>query len=153
MNAIGLYKISRKLYLLKIPIIPKIIKYVIFILYNSVIPYTAEIGPESKLAYGGIGVVIHSKAKIGSRVLIGQGVTIGRSLDPDGVPNIGNNVYLSAGSKILGEITIGDNVIIGANSVVNKSIPSNTISAGVPCRVIREVTEDIYTLLKDVYDV
>jgi serine O-acetyltransferase len=153
MNAIKLYRLSHKLYLMKIPIIPKILKNLIFLLFNSIIPYTAEIGEESKFGYGGIGVVIHSKAKIGKRVLIGQGVTIGRSLDPMGVPTIGNNVYISAGAKIIGDIKIGDNVIIGANSVVNKDIPSNSICAGVPCKVIRTVNDDIYCLLKDVYNV
>lgn len=153
MNAIKLYRISRKLYLKKIPVIPKLIKNIIFILFNSIIPYSAEIGEESKFAYGAIGVVVHSKAKIGKRVLIGQGVTIGRSLDPTEVPVIGNNVYISAGAKIIGNITIGDNVIIGANAVVNKDVPSNCICAGVPAKIIREVNCDIYSLLKDVYDV
>jgi len=151
MNAIKLYRISNKLYKMKIPIIPKIIKYSIFILYNSVVPYTSEIGSDSKLAYGGIGVVIHSKAKIGSKVIIGQNVTIGRSLNPEDVPEIGNNVYISAGSRIIGNVKIGDNVIIGANSVVNKDIPDNSIVAGVPAKIIRKIDEDIYDLLKNIY--
>ena len=56
------------------------------VLFNSVVPYTAEIGENSKFAYGGIGCVVHSLAKIGDRVLIGQNTTIGRSLHPDDFP-------------------------------------------------------------------
>lgn len=151
MNAIVFYRMAHWLYKRHIPILPEILRYVIFFLFNSAIPYSAEIGRESKFAYGGIGVVVHKQAKIGRRVLIGQGVTIGRKLDPNGVPVIGDNVYISTGAKILGGITIGNNVIIGANAVVIKDVPDNCIVAGVPAKVIREVTQDIYELSGDIY--
>lgn len=99
-------------------------------IFNSVIPYSAQIGQDSKFAYGGIGVVIHSKSVIGDKVIIVQGVTIGRQLGPEGVPVIGNNVYISAGSRILGNIKIGNNVIIGANSVVIHDVLDNLYRAG-----------------------
>ena len=54
---------------------------------------------------------------------------------------IGNNVWIGAGSTILGGVTIGDNTIIGAGSVVTKDIPANVVAFGVPCKVIREITE------------
>lgn len=151
MNAIKLYRIGHWCYKHKIPLIPRLMKAITFIIFNSVIPYSTEIGEKSKLAYGGIGVVIHSKAKIGRKVIIGQNVTIGRSLDPQDIPTIGDNVYISAGARIIGDISIGDNVIIGANAVVNKDVPDNCIVAGVPARIIRETSEDIYTLLKNIY--
>ena len=94
MNAISLYNLSRFLFLKNIPFIPILIKYIIFLIFNSVVPYSAKIGKGSKLAYGGIGVVIHSKAIIGNKVVIGQNVTIGRQLDPEGVPVIGDNIYI-----------------------------------------------------------
>lgn len=55
---------------------------------------------------------------------------------------IGNNVWIGAGTTVLGGVTIGDNTVIGAGSVVTKDIPSNVIAVGVPCRVLREITED-----------
>ena len=55
---------------------------------------------------------------------------------------IGNNVWFGAGAMVLGGVTIGDNTVIGAGSVVTKDIPANVIAAGVPCRVIREITEE-----------
>ncbi|AKG37795.1 O-acetyltransferase [Paenibacillus durus ATCC 35681] len=54
---------------------------------------------------------------------------------------IGNNVWVGAGVHINQGVTIGDNSIIGSGSVVNKDIPANVIAAGVPCKVIREITE------------
>lgn len=151
MNAIKLYKIGNYCYLRKIPIIPLLTKVMIYFLFNSVVPYSTEIGKDSKFAYGGIGVVIHGKCKIGERVIMGQNITIGRSLDPESIPEIGNNVYISAGARVVGDIKIGNNVIIGANAVVNKDVPDNSIVAGVPAKVIKKVDVDIYTLLKNIY--
>ncbi|MBR3864046.1 MAG: sugar O-acetyltransferase [Clostridia bacterium] len=54
---------------------------------------------------------------------------------------IGNNVWIGAGSTILAGVEIGDNSVIGAGSVVTKSIPSNVVAVGVPCKVLREITE------------
>lgn len=54
---------------------------------------------------------------------------------------IGNNVWIGAGVQINQGVTIGDNTIIGSGSVVTKDIPANVIAAGVPCKVIRDITE------------
>lgn len=54
---------------------------------------------------------------------------------------VGNNVWIGAGTVVLGGVTIGDNTVIGAGSVVTKDIPSGVIAVGVPCRVMREITE------------
>lgn len=55
---------------------------------------------------------------------------------------VGNNVWIGAGCTILGGVTIGDNTVIGAGSVVTKDIPPNVIAVGVPCRVLRGITEE-----------
>jgi maltose O-acetyltransferase len=55
---------------------------------------------------------------------------------------VGNNVWIGAGVHINQGVTIGDNTIIGSGSVVTKSVPANVIAAGVPCKVIREITEE-----------
>lgn len=59
-----------------------------------------------------------------------------------GEPIIGNNVWIACGAKVLGPITIGDDVIIGANAVVVKDIPSHSVVAGVPAIVIKYRTAE-----------
>ncbi len=54
---------------------------------------------------------------------------------------VGNNVWIGGGVTVLGGVTIGDNSVIGAGSVVTRDIPPNVIAVGVPCRVMREITE------------
>lgn len=150
MNAIDFYRKSRWLYLHNVPILPGLIKGFTFVLFNCVVPYTTDIGEGSKFAYGGMGCVVHSRAKIGKRVVIGQNTTIGRALDPETIPEIGNDVYISAGARIIGNIKVGNNVIIGANAVVNKDVEDNCIVAGVPARVIRNIDVSIWSLLKNI---
>lgn len=55
--------------------------------------------------------------------------------------SIGNDVWIGANVAVLPGVTIGDNCVIGAGSVVNRDIPSNVVAAGNPCRVIRQITE------------
>lgn len=55
--------------------------------------------------------------------------------------HVGNNLWFGAGVIVLAGVTIGDNTVIGAGSVVTQSIPANVIAVGVPCRVLRPITE------------
>lgn len=81
-------------------------------------------------------IVIAEEAVIGDNCTILHNVTIGRDFgqDMEGCPVIGNNVCIFSGSMVYGRITIGNHVIIGANSVVNKSCPDNSVWAGVPAK-------------------
>lgn len=137
LNAISFYRVSRWLYLHHIPVLPKLITLLIFLIYNSKIPYQAKIGRGSTFGYGGMGVVIHSKSIIGVNCTICQQVSIGGNSRFPEVPVIGNNVYIAKGSIVMGGITIGNNVTIGANAVVTKPIPDNAIVAGVPTKILR----------------
>ena len=138
LNAIIFYRISRWLYMHHVPFLPMLITLLIFLVYNSKVPYKATIGKGTKLGYGGIGVVIHSESVIGDNCVIAQHVTIGGG-NPHypGVPKIGDNVHISHGAIVFGGITIGDNAIIGANAVVNKPVPANAVVAGMPAKVLR----------------
>lgn len=71
-NAIHFYRLSRWLYLHHVPLLPKLITLLIFLIYNSKIPYQAHIGKDTKFGYGGVSVIIHSKAWIGDYASIGQ---------------------------------------------------------------------------------
>jgi serine O-acetyltransferase len=151
MNVIYIHRISSYFYRKQFVRLSSLCNKIGFLIFNSHVPGSASIGDHTKAAYGGIGIVVHSHAKIGSRVILGQGITIGRQLDPSGVPEIGNDVYISAGARILGNITVGNNVIIGANSVVINDVPDNCIVAGTPAKIIKSVDQSIYDLLKNVY--
>ena len=137
MNAISFYRLERWLYLHHLALFAKFIRGLIFLIFNSFIPYTCEIGKGTKFAYKGMGVVIHSRAKIGKNCIIAQQVPVGGRSKQENVPRIGNNVYIGAGAKVLGNIEIGNDVVIGANAVVIKSVDSNCSVAGFPAKVIK----------------
>lgn len=148
LNAITIYRVANWLWKRRVPVLPQLLKLVIFLAYNSSIPYQVQIGRGSMLAYGGIGVVIHRRAQIGGDVVIGTGVTIGGRSSSEGVPRIGSHVYLATGAKVLGDITIGDYVVIGANAVVVSNVPSFSVVAGVPAKVLRTgITAEEYQRL------
>lgn len=138
MNMIKFYKIERWLYLHKLTILAKIIRGLIFLIYNSFVSYTCEIGEGTTFAYKGMGVVIHSRAKIGRECVIAQQVTVGGRSKQYEVPVIGDRVYVGCGAKILGNITIGNDVVIGAGAIVISSVPDGCAVAGVPARIIKE---------------
>ena len=132
------YRLSNWLYCHHIPVLPKFLWRIMYLLFNSSLPGSCVIGGGTVLAYGGIGIVVHARSVIGRNCMIGQGVTIGGKSGWYEVPIIGDNVHISAGARILGPIRIGNNVIIGANAVVVKDVPDNCIVAGVPAKIIKE---------------
>jgi serine O-acetyltransferase len=81
------------------------------------------------------GVVIAPDARIGVNCLISQGVTIG-TRGASGSPKIGGGVYLGAGAKVLGPISIGDQARVGANAVVLCDVPAGATAVGVPARIV-----------------
>jgi serine O-acetyltransferase len=96
---------------------------------------TRDIGPGLFIQHG-YGTIISAK-RIGANAWVNQGVTIGYVDDTDS-PIIGDNVVIAAGAKVLGPITVGDNVKIGANAVVVKNVPSNCTVVGVPAYIVRK---------------
>lgn len=97
----------------------------------------AKIGPNLFIDHG-MGVVIGETAEIGRCVTLYHGVTLGGTSLNKGKrhPTLGDNVVVGAGAKILGAITVGDNSRIGANAVVVKPVPPNSVVVGVPGQVV-----------------
>lgn len=83
------------------------------------------------------GIIISYYAKIGDNCTIYQQVTIAQD-EFNNAPEIGDNVVIGAGAKLLGNIKIGNNVKIGANAVVVKNVPDNCTVVGIPARVVKK---------------
>lgn len=103
-----------------------------------------EIHPGATIGKGlfidhGTGVVIGETAVLGDNVTLYQGVTLGGTGKEQGKrhPTLEDNVMVSAGAKVLGSFTIGENSKIGAGSVVLKEVPANCTVVGVPGRVVK----------------
>ena len=96
-------------------------------------------GPGLSIAHRGT-IVVHPDARVGSNCRIHVDVVIGTRPGPDDlVPTLGENVYIGPGAKLFGDITIGDNTAIGANSVVNSSFPEGFCTiAGAPARKVSD---------------
>ena len=139
MNAIKLFRVGHWCYTKGIPVVPRLIYYLIYVFYNAVIPMNTEIGEGTKFGYGGLGVVLHCNCRIGRNVYIAQQVTIGGSRTPfRSVAVIEDDCFIGAGAKILGPVRIGKGSVIGANAVVLEDVPPRSVAAGVPARIIRK---------------
>ncbi|WP_066248443.1 serine O-acetyltransferase [Neobacillus drentensis] len=141
MNVYNWYLFSRRLAIIKIPLLPNLVTYLIRFIFGCYVPYTADIGKGTKLGYGGLGIVIHRRATIGKDCTINSGVTIGGTTKKYEVPILGDNVYVGTGAKVIGNVKIGSNVVIGANAVVLNDIPDNCLAVGVPAKIVKENIE------------
>jgi len=129
--------------------VTKIIFFPYFMFYRFFVEWHLGIELPRKLTIGrglslyhGQALVVNKSTVIGSNCVLRNGTTIGHKKLADGTfsacPRIGNNVDIGANVCIIGGITIGDNVIIGAGSVVVKDVPSNCVVVGNPARVVEQ---------------
>lgn len=130
------------------------IYYEYFEKQNSYIGYNAEICGIPCFPHGPKGVFISGDSRIGKNVVIFQQVTIGSNTiegKGTGSPNIGDNVYIGSGAKIIGKVNIGNNCRIGANAVVYMDMPDNSVAVQAPTRVIvkDKVLDNRYYSKKD----
>jgi len=140
LHALLAHRVAHKLWRAGVPLLPRIISQLARWLTG------VEIHPGAKIGHGffidhGMGVVVGETAEIGDFVTLFQGVTLGGTGKERGKrhPTLGSHVVVGTGAKILGNIKIGDFVKIGANSVVLRSVPSNSTVIGVPGKIIKTV--------------
>jgi len=106
------------------------------ILTGIELPCEVPVGMNFRIDHFG-DIIISGYASFGDDCIIRNGVTVGlKNIEEKTAPKIGNRVNIGTGAKILGNITIGDNVDIGANAVVIASVPDNSIAVGIPARII-----------------
>ncbi len=140
--SIFLHRIAHLLFALKIPFIPRLISQIARFLTGIEIHPGAKIGKGFFIDHGN-GVVIGETAEIGDDVLLYHQVTLGSKGGLSAGkrhPTVGSHATIGAGAKILGAITIGENSVIGAGSIVTKDIPDNFVAVGNPAKLINERT-------------
>ena len=121
-----------------VPVLPRMIAYVTRAVTGVEIHPAAEIGTEFFIDHGS-GVVIGETARIGDRVTLYQGVTLGGTGFQRGKrhPTLGDNVTVGSGAKLLGPIAVGDGAKVGANTVVVEDVPPGATVVGNPGHPVR----------------
>jgi serine O-acetyltransferase len=137
-HAILLHRLAHKLYRERLPLIPRVISQFSRFLTGIEIHPGAKIGRRFFIDHGA-GVVIGETTEIGDDCLLYQGVTLGGTGNEKGKrhPTLGNRVVVGTGAKVLGGIRIGDDVKIGAGSVVVHPVPDGATVVGIPGRVVK----------------
>jgi len=137
-HAILLHRLAHKLYAAGVPLAPRVISQLSRFLTGIEIHPGATIGRRFFIDHGS-GVVIGETTEIGDDCLLYQGVTLGGTGNEKGKrhPTLGNRVVVGTGAKVLGSIRIGDDVKIGAGSVVVHPVPDGSTVVGIPGRVVR----------------
>jgi serine O-acetyltransferase len=106
--------------------------------YGVYIEFATQIGAGLYLGHMN-SIIVNTRSVIGANCTLSHGVTLGqthqRSQHP-GVPVIGDRVYLGCGSKILGGIQIGHDVVVAPNAVVAKDVPNNAVVGGIPAKIL-----------------
>ena len=137
LHAIWVHRISHWLWLHKVKFFARALSQFGRSLTGIEIHPGAVLGPGFFIDHG-MGVVIGETAEIGADVTLYHGVTLGGTSLEKGKrhPTIGDRVVIGAGAKVLGALTIGEDSRIGANAVVVRSVPSNSVVVGVPGQIV-----------------
>jgi len=136
-HALILHRLAHRLWLWKLPVIPRMISTFARFLTGIDIHPGATIGRRFFIDHG-MGVVIGETTEIGDDVLLYQGVTLGgtSSKAEKRHPTLGRGVVVGAGAKVLGNIYLGNYAKVGAGSVVVNDVPDHATVVGVPGRVV-----------------
>ncbi len=136
-RALAAHRVAHALWRRGVPFVPRLLSELARFASGIEIHPGARLGPELIIDHG-MGVVIGETAVVGRQVIIYQGVTLGgTSLEKTKRhPTLGDRVVVGAGAKILGNIEIGADSRIGANSVVVRSVPAGSTVVGVPGHVM-----------------
>jgi len=137
LHAIWGHRLAHWLWVHRLKLVARFVSQVMRSLTGIEIHPGARIGSKFFIDHG-MGVVIGETAEVGNCVTLYHGVTLGGTTLSKGKrhPTLGDDVVVGAGAKILGAITIGENSRIGANAVVVKSVPPNSVVVGVPGEVV-----------------
>src|SRR3954453_55411 len=147
LHAVMFHRVAHWFYRRRLYVLARLISTVSRLFTGIEIHPGARIGQRLFIDHG-LGVVIGETGEIGADVLLYQGVTIGGTGNEQGKrhPTLANRVVVGAGASVLGNIRLGDDVRVGAGSVVVHSVPRSSTVVGIPGRVVRTRTEALGTL-------
>ncbi len=147
LHAVLFHKISHWLYMRKRYVLARLVSHWGRFLTGIEIHPGAKLGKRLFIDHG-LGVVIGETAEIGDDVLLYQGVTIGGTGNQRGKrhPTLRNRVVVGTGAAVLGNITLGEDVRVGAGSVVVHSVPDGATVVGIPGKVVRMRSEKMGAL-------
>ncbi len=142
-HAMIVYRIAHYLYVREYFFVARLLSQLARFMTGIEIHPGATIGKFFFIDHG-MGVVIGETAIVGEKCVLFHGVTLGGTTTERTKrhPTLGNHVIVGSGAKLLGNIHIGDNCKIGANSVVLQDIPCNSVAVGAPARVVKHITEE-----------
>lgn len=129
---------SYQLYKRGFRLIPRLIYFAMRIICGCSIPPSVVIGEGTRFAHNGLGVIIHDKCVIGKGCVIQGNVILGGKNGEEG-PKIGDYCYIGGGACVLGEVTIGNDAMIGANAVVLHDVEPGSVMVGVPAKKVKNV--------------
>jgi serine O-acetyltransferase len=143
-SAVLLYRFKVWLRAHHVPFFPRIVDWINMLVWRVQIADSVSIGPGLCISHGE--VMMAGEVKVGRNCTLnpwsGLGLVHRRKVSHPWErlvgPTLGDNVYVGVGSRVLGAVKIGDNVRIGGNSLVIRDVPSNSVVAGVPARLIEE---------------
>lgn len=137
-KALSHHRLANRLYKMRLKLLARIVSQYSRHRTGIEIHPAAEIAPGVFIDHG-MGVVIGETAQVGEGSVIYQGVTLGGTGKQSGKrhPTVGQRCVISAGAKVLGNITIGDCAKVGAGAVVLRDVPAHATVVGVPARVVR----------------
>lgn len=154
LHAVWAHHVSRWLWRHEMRLLARLVSQFARLFTGVEIHPGAEIGRRLFIDHG-MGTVIGETAIVGDDVTLYQGVTLGGTGKEKGKrhPTLGNNISIGSGAKLLGNITIGDNCRVGANSVVLRNVPPNSTIVGVPGHIVlRDGKRVVITDPKDIRD-
>ncbi len=157
-SAVLIYRFKHWLHEQGVPILPRLFEWINIAIWQVQIADNATIGPGLCISHGQ--VIIAGEVKIGRHCTFnpfsGCGLVHKRKVNHpwDGLigPTLGDNVFVGVGARLMGPITIGDNVRIGANSIVIHDIPKDAVIIGIPAKPIDIDNPEQRALVEDVLD-
>jgi len=107
--------------------------------YNVDLPLKTKVG-KGLIIYHCYGLVVHGDSVIGDNCMLAHQVTL--AFEKGAAPQVGDRVRIAPGAKVVGGVSIGDDVVVGANAVVVKDVPSGCVTVGIPNRILDRPFKD-----------